>query len=82
MLAGVDDTEPGWRPDDTILIDLPDGQVVCCGIVNIAEDGTVGRPRVFRGWPNIVASPTLTPRRSWQDRAARQSNVGGPRIPR
>jgi hypothetical protein len=37
----VDDAEPGWRPGDQILIDLPDGQTVRCRIVNITDEGTI-----------------------------------------
>jgi hypothetical protein len=37
----VDEPEPGWRPGDEILVDLPDGQVARCRIVNVTEDGTV-----------------------------------------
>jgi hypothetical protein len=32
---------PGWRPGDTIFVDLPDGQCVRCRIVTILEDGTI-----------------------------------------
>ena len=39
--AAVDESEPGWRPGDQVLVDLPDGQVVRCRIVNVTEDGTV-----------------------------------------
>ena len=38
---GVDEAEPGWRPGDTLYVDLPDGQTVRCRIVDILEDGTV-----------------------------------------
>jgi hypothetical protein len=41
MLVDVDEPEPGWRPGDTIYVDLPDGPCVRCRIVNILEDGTV-----------------------------------------
>jgi hypothetical protein len=37
----VNDLEPGWRPGDEILVDLPDGQRVRCRIINVAEDGTM-----------------------------------------
>jgi hypothetical protein len=31
-----------WRrPGDQILVDLPDGQVARCRIVNITDDGTI-----------------------------------------
>jgi hypothetical protein len=42
----------------------------------------VGRPCAFRGWSSIVGQPAPTPRRSWQDRAARRCDVGGPQVPR
>ena len=41
MLVGVDEPEPGWRPGDTLYVDLPDGQIVRCRILDIAEDGTL-----------------------------------------
>jgi hypothetical protein len=48
MLIGVDEPEPGWRPGDTLYVDLPtlyvdlpDGQTVRCRILDIAEDGTL-----------------------------------------
>jgi hypothetical protein len=41
MLVGVDEPEPGWRPGDTLYVDLPDGQTVRCRIVDIGEDGTL-----------------------------------------
>jgi hypothetical protein len=37
----VDQLEPGWRPGDEIVVDLPNGQVARCRIVNVTEDGTV-----------------------------------------
>jgi hypothetical protein len=37
----VDEPERGWRPGDPIVVDLPDGQMVRCRIVNIKEDGTI-----------------------------------------
>jgi hypothetical protein len=40
MLVDVDEPEPGWRPGDRILVDLPDGQTVRCRVVNIKDDGT------------------------------------------
>jgi hypothetical protein len=41
MLVAVDEPEPGWRPGDTICVDLPDGQSVRCRIVTVLEDGTI-----------------------------------------
>ena len=41
ILAFVDEPEPGWSPGDQILVELPDGQVVRCRIVNITPEGTV-----------------------------------------
>ena len=41
ILAVVDEPEPGWSPGDQILVELPDGQVVRCRIVNITPEGTV-----------------------------------------
>ncbi len=41
ILAFVDEPEPGWSPGDQILVDLPDGQMVRCRIVNITPEGTV-----------------------------------------
>ena len=41
MLGPVDEAEPGWRPGDQILIDLPDGQRVRARIVNITDEGTI-----------------------------------------
>jgi hypothetical protein len=41
MLVGVDEPESGWRPGDTIYVDLPDGQCVRCRIVDVLEDGTL-----------------------------------------
>jgi hypothetical protein len=40
-LSAVNDPEPGGRPGDQVLVDLPDGQVVRCRRVNITEDGAV-----------------------------------------
>ena len=40
-LSTADEPEPGWRPGDQILVDMPDGPVVRCRIVNVAEDGTI-----------------------------------------
>jgi hypothetical protein len=37
----VDEPEPGWSPGDQIFVELPDGQVVRCRIVNITPEGTV-----------------------------------------
>jgi hypothetical protein len=37
----VDEPEPGWRPGDHVLGDLPDGQTVRCRVVNIKDDGTI-----------------------------------------
>ena len=37
----MDELEQGWRPGDTIYVDLPDGQTVRCRIVDILDDGTV-----------------------------------------
>lgn len=37
----VDEPEPGWGLGDQILVDLPDGQVVRCRIVNITPEGTL-----------------------------------------
>ena len=37
----VDEVEPGWRPGDQILIDLPDGQTVRARIVNITDEDTI-----------------------------------------
>jgi hypothetical protein len=39
MLFGVDEPGPGWRPGDTLYVDLPDGQTVRCRIVDVLEDG-------------------------------------------
>jgi hypothetical protein len=33
--------EPGWRPGDTISVELPDGPSVRCRIVAVLEDGTI-----------------------------------------
>ena len=41
MLVAVDQPEPGWRPGDTIYVDLPDGQSVRCRIVAVLDDGTI-----------------------------------------
>jgi hypothetical protein len=41
MLVGVDESEPGGRPGDHILVDLPDGQTMRCRIVNVTDDGTI-----------------------------------------
>ena len=41
MLVAVEEPEPGWRPGDTIYVDLPDGQTVRCRIVTVLEDGTI-----------------------------------------
>jgi hypothetical protein len=41
MLVAVEEPEPGWRPGETILVDLPDGQTVRCRIVAVREDGTI-----------------------------------------
>ena len=41
MLVDVDEPEPGWRPGDHILVDLPDGQTVRGRVVNVKDDGTV-----------------------------------------
>ena len=41
ILGAVDEPEPGWRPGDHILVDLPDGQTVGCRIVNVKDDGTI-----------------------------------------
>jgi len=41
ILAFVDEPEPGWSPGDQILVELPDGQVVRCRIVNVTPEGTV-----------------------------------------
>lgn len=41
MLVDVDEPEPGWRPGDRILVDLPDGRPVRCRVVNVADDGTI-----------------------------------------
>jgi hypothetical protein len=41
MLVDVDEPEPGWRPGDRILVDLPNGQTVRCRVVNVKEDGTI-----------------------------------------
>jgi len=37
----VDVPEPGWSLGDQILVELPDGQVVRCRIVNITPEVTV-----------------------------------------
>jgi hypothetical protein len=37
----VEEPEPGWRPGDRILVDLPDGQTVPCRIVNVEDNGTI-----------------------------------------
>jgi hypothetical protein len=37
----VDVPEPGWRPGDRILVQLPDGQTVRCRVGNVKDDGTV-----------------------------------------
>ena len=36
----MDEPEPGWSPGDQILVELPDGQVVRCRIVNVTDDGS------------------------------------------
>ena len=41
ILAFVDEPEPGWSLGDQILVEMPDGQVVRCRVVNITLDGTV-----------------------------------------
>jgi hypothetical protein len=41
MVGLVNEPEPGWRPGDHLLVELPDGQTVRCRIVNITDDGTV-----------------------------------------
>jgi hypothetical protein len=41
MLVAVDEPEPGWRPGDTISVELPDGPSVRCRIVAVLEDGTI-----------------------------------------
>jgi hypothetical protein len=41
MLVAVEEPEPGWRPGDTISVDLPDGQAVRCRIVAAREDGPI-----------------------------------------
>jgi hypothetical protein len=41
MLAAVDEPEPGWRPGDQLLVELPDGQTVRCRIVNLTDGGTI-----------------------------------------
>jgi hypothetical protein len=41
MLVAVDEPERGWRPGDTIHVDLPDGQSVRCRIIAVLEDGTI-----------------------------------------
>jgi hypothetical protein len=41
ILIDVDEPEPGWRPGDHVLGDLPDGQTVRCRVVNIKDDGTI-----------------------------------------
>ena len=41
MLVAVDEPESGWRPGDTICVDLPDGQSVRCRIVADLDDGTI-----------------------------------------
>jgi hypothetical protein len=41
MLVDVDEPEPGWRPGDRILVDLPDGQTVRCRVVNVKDGGTI-----------------------------------------
>ena len=41
MLIAVDEPERGWRPGDTIYVDLSDGQTLRCRIVAVLEDGTV-----------------------------------------
>jgi hypothetical protein len=40
-LVAVDEPEPGWRPGDTIYVELPDGQSVRCRIVTVLDDGTI-----------------------------------------
>jgi hypothetical protein len=37
----VDEPQPGWRPGDHILFDLPDGQTVRCRVVDVKDDGTI-----------------------------------------
>jgi hypothetical protein len=39
MLVAVNEPEPGWRPGDTIYVELPDGQSVRCRIVTVLDDG-------------------------------------------
>ena len=41
MLVDVDEPEPGWRPGDRILVDVPDGQTVRCRVVNVHDDDTI-----------------------------------------
>ena len=41
ILLDVDEPEPGWRPSDQILVDLPDGQTVRCRVVNVKDDGAI-----------------------------------------
>ena len=41
MLVALDEPEPGWRPGDTIYVELPDGQTVRCRIVTVVDDGTI-----------------------------------------
>lgn len=41
MLGRVDELEPGWQPGDQLLVELPDGQIVRCRIVNITDTGTI-----------------------------------------
>ena len=36
----MDEPDSGWQPGDQILVTLPDGQVVRCRIVNVADDGS------------------------------------------
>jgi hypothetical protein len=39
--GGVGEPEPGWRLGDQLLVELPDGQIVRCRIVNISDTGTI-----------------------------------------
>ena len=37
----MDEPDTGWRPGDTIYVDLPDGQTVRWRIVDVLDDGTM-----------------------------------------
>jgi hypothetical protein len=48
----AEEPKPGWQPGDTLYVDMPDGQVVRCRIVDLLEDGTI---QVVPGHPVTIA---------------------------